>query len=676
MRNFLFALLSVSVFSAAFAQKQSEPDSLLRIFKSKEATDLEKVKSIISICEYYNLNDFKKAAAYADSGMNIAVKSSQLASFVPKLYFLKGVSAHKQSLDDEAVAAFNTGLAKAQEIKDKLIEAKIYLELGIISEMTDQLARGLEYDQKALDIFIAEKDTLHIQTAFNNIGIIYWTRKEYPRAMEYFKKTLTLTKPNTGAVFKSRIINNIGLIFQEQHQFDSSLVYFQNALKKLDPEKHKYGFALVNNNLGISNRGMKRYDDALKHFEIARRLQIELNDQFGLGLVNYNIGRTYYEQGKYNDVIPVLRKGLVHATQSKNNDMLFTISELLAMTHEKLGDFRSALTEQKEAARYNDSIQSKGLNREIADLEVKYKVKQQQAENDVLRIENELQLSAIRNRDLTIAATVIISLLIVTLLFISYRALQGRLRATATIEEKNVKLEQLNHEKNSLMGVVAHDLKSPLNSIGGIAHILPRLGPLNDEQKQFVGIINNVVENSRKLIQDIMDLSALENKELKVHAAPVSINELIASCQSNHAAQAHQKAIRLVIAELTNGDVQLISDSRHIDRILQNLVSNAIKFSESNTTITIGARSSSDKVMFYVKDQGPGISKEDQRNLFRKFHRLSARPTQGESSSGLGLSIVKGLMDELQGTITIDSKIGEGTTFTCSIPTKMKSNKA
>jgi signal transduction histidine kinase len=291
------------------------------------------------------------------------------------------------------------------------------------------------------------------------------------------------------------------------------------------------------------------------------------------------------------------------------------------------------------------------------------------------------------------------------LLILAYRSLRIKQKANAVIKEKNEKLEflykevehqrksieeqkdeiasqneelsttnqylqDLNHEKNSLMGIVAHDLRSPLNSIGGITDMLPRLGPLNDGQKEFVSLINNVVEGSRALIQDLMDLSALENKELKIHPSPISINKLLESCQQKYAGQAMQKDISFNVVEKTDNSVLVLSDSQHIDRILQNLVSNALKFSNPGTRVTMGSRIQENQIQFYVKDQGPGISEDDQKYLFKKFVKLTARPTKGESSSGLGLSIVKALVEELGGTIKVESELKKGTTFIVSLPLK------
>jgi signal transduction histidine kinase len=197
--------------------------------------------------------------------------------------------------------------------------------------------------------------------------------------------------------------------------------------------------------------------------------------------------------------------------------------------------------------------------------------------------------------------------------------------------------------------------------------MLPAAGTLNNEQQEFTLLITKVVENSRSLIQDLMDLSALENNEMEIDREQVDINQILENCLSTHIAQSKQKNITFGIEGKANTS-NVLSDCRHIERILQNLVSNALKFSHPGTQITIGAKSLADSVQFWVTDQGPGITEEDKQHLFKKFRKLSARPTQGESSNGLGLSIVKALITELGGTITVDSKAAAGTTFTCSLP--------
>lgn len=645
-----------------------ESDSLMNRLRQKPAPE-ERVRLYLELAKVHEHSDLQKTVLYADSGILLASKLKAIEEHLPSLYLRKGMALRKQSVNAEAVKSFDAGLAQSVAQHDQLNEARFYSELASIAYSNGEIPKALDLDQRALDLFVGLKDTLGITESYNNIGVIYWHKEQRSKAMMFYKKAVALNSSAKHLITKARLLNNIGLIFKDIDQYDSGLRYFKEALSYLDPKKSSYGYALVNNNIGISYREKGDYNLALKHFEIARRLQVELNDQYGLTLVNDNIGRVLIAQHKFKEGLAYLKTALEYSLKADNLEWQGHVSEHLADAYELMGDFKNAYEARKQADVYEDSLASRSRSRELAEVEVKYQVKQKQAENELLKAENELNLSTIRNKNLLVTGTIVFSVLVFTLLVFAYRALQIKKKTTAVIEEKNARLEALNQEKNNLMGIVAHDLKSPFNSIGGITNILPLAGPLNDEQKKFVALINTVVESSRTLIQDLLDLSALENREMKVAHESVNVSELMAGVHAKHSLQAQKKGIVLLLSEEAKNTV-IVSDRRHIERILDNLISNALKFSQTGTEVTIGTKLESGQVQFYVKDQGPGISHEDQKHLFKKFRKLTAQPTQGEASSGLGLSIVKALVDELDGSIAVESELGKGTTFTCALSVK------
>ncbi|MEQ8302932.1 MAG: tetratricopeptide repeat protein [Cyclobacteriaceae bacterium] len=688
---------------SCFGQSIEALDSLKLLLSKNDTGVTARIESYLEIGEIQIENEALLSLAYLDSAEALIQSNEDFNDYLSRLYLLKGKAYNKQSIHPKAQANLDIALRYIKQYPNTYIAPRIYAEMAVVAEKTSEMVKALKFNQKAIDLYTIERDTAGILESYINIGVIYWDKKEYKQAMSYYKKAIVLNNSIGNTVSNARLTNNIGLIYKSMGDDETALTYFFEALGYLDQEKHKFGYALINNNIGISYRELKQYNLALKHFGIAKTLQKEFNDLYGLALVNDNISRVYFRLGQYDRALQHLTEAETYAEQANNLDLLNDIAEHLAELYERTGDYKSAYLQQKKAQVYNDSLQAKSLSNELAELEVRYQVQQQQAENDLLKAQNELSSTVIKNKDFIIAASIVFSVLILTLLFLAYRALRIKQKTNAIVADKRAKLEQLNievekqnksiaaqkekierqnqelskknqyleelnYEKNSLMAIVAHDLKSPLNSIKGITGILPSAGSLNAEQQEFIGLIDNVVDSSRVLIQDLMDLSALENKEIRVQFRPVRINELLRTCCSKYKAQAAQKGIGLTIQELADEHVIIQSDELFIERILQNLISNAIKFSESDTDIKIGSRIAEHALTFYVHDQGPGISDEEQKLLFKKFHKLSARPTRGEVSTGLGLSIVKVLMEELGGTMHVQSELGKGSIFTCSLP--------
>lgn len=236
------------------------------------------------------------------------------------------------------------------------------------------------------------------------------------------------------------------------------------------------------------------------------------------------------------------------------------------------------------------------------------------------------------------------------------------------IELKNIRLEDLDREKNSLMNIVAHDLKAPLNKVVGAAQLLPNLGELNEDQTEFVGMIKKVAFEGKKFIEDLLDINAIEQQKPEaIHWEKIPLKSFISSAIIGYKQQADGKKIELHFNAQLDG-TEIDADRSYLNRIIDNLVSNAIKFSPQEKNIFITATENNQNVSISIKDEGPGISPEDQKKMFKKFQKLSARPTAGESSTGLGLSIIKTLVERLNGEISVSSQLGQGTEFTVVLP--------
>ena len=238
---------------------------------------------------------------------------------------------------------------------------------------------------------------------------------------------------------------------------------------------------------------------------------------------------------------------------------------------------------------------------------------------------------------------------------------------THQLELERERLQQLNEELKTLTGIVAHDLKSPLNKVVGLTQLLPLVGPLNEEQSTYLDIINQVVHDGRHFIENLLDIRAIEEQKRSLTTEPVETLEWLRRSLIGYEQTARRKNIALNL-ETDAHEALVLVDRMAFGQIMDNLVSNAIKFSPPDKTIRIRAEAGYALVSIAIKDEGPGISAEDQQKMFRKFQRLSARPTGGEHSSGLGLSIVKKLVEQMNGEILLESTEGQGSTFTVYFP--------
>lgn len=247
----------------------------------------------------------------------------------------------------------------------------------------------------------------------------------------------------------------------------------------------------------------------------------------------------------------------------------------------------------------------------------------------------------------------------------SLAKLQAALEALSTA---NGRLQELNQERSEFLGIAAHDLRNPLNSIMGFAQLIQRYSPdMGNIQRDGIGRILGASRRMLELIDRLLSVRAIEEGKFEMKIERCDVSSLAHMAVSNHQAAADAKQISLAFAPGSE-PTWALADAPACSQILDNLLSNAIKFSPPGRPVAVMVvRGSDGRIRIDVEDAGPGLSPEDQGKLYGKFARLSARPTAGESSNGLGLSIVKRLAEAMDGTLQCRSKLGEGSTFSLTL---------
>ncbi|WP_345259795.1 ATP-binding protein [Marivirga lumbricoides] len=231
---------------------------------------------------------------------------------------------------------------------------------------------------------------------------------------------------------------------------------------------------------------------------------------------------------------------------------------------------------------------------------------------------------------------------------------------------RNVQLTTLNEEKNNLVKILAHDLRTPINHITGLINVLQiSAANLAEGDKKITSQIKDSASRLNQMIHKILDFDALEGNRMFANTEKIDINQLMELLVENFKPSAQEKEIDLQLKiEASYG---LKTDYLFLTQIMENLISNAIKFSEKGTKVEMEVLSKNDNIIFTVKDQGPGFTEQDKKLAFTKYQKLSAKPTNGEPSTGLGLSIVKKYVNLLGGEVWVESELKKGSTFYVSL---------
>ena len=232
------------------------------------------------------------------------------------------------------------------------------------------------------------------------------------------------------------------------------------------------------------------------------------------------------------------------------------------------------------------------------------------------------------------------------------------------IEHQNAQLSYVNEEKNHLMSIVAHDIRSPLTSNIEVAKSVQ--SKLSAEHPEYAQATHGIIESMQKIHEmadKVLQERSKEQKKAQQDQKLVNLGELLRYVEQDFDARARKKNISV---QLDYNDVFANIDNMMVRQVFENLVSNAIKFSPLGQRVNLKVEEIDGKAVIEVKDQGPGFSDNDKELMYAKFQRLSAIPTDGESSLGLGLSIVKKYVEQMNGEISLVSERGNGSCFTVS----------
>jgi len=250
-----------------------------------------------------------------------------------------------------------------------------------------------------------------------------------------------------------------------------------------------------------------------------------------------------------------------------------------------------------------------------------------------------------------------------------FQQIAGQLALTAEKSRLYQRLLELDELKNKFLGIAAHDLRSPITVIKGNLDLISDgiLGNVVPTQKEAIERMQVYCQKMLALINEFLDISAIESGKVTLRLEVVDSVSYLEKAFQFQQLLAKAKGIQLAM-DIPPGLSRVNVDPDRIDQVINNLVSNAIKFSRPGTVITLSAQRKDETVKVSIRDQGQGIPQDELAKLFSYYSRVSVKPTAGETSTGFGLAICKRLVEAHGGQIDVESEVGRGTTFSFTLP--------
>lgn len=635
---------------------------------------------------------------------------------------------HRWSSPDSTVYYGQQAYTLGQQLKLNKGLAKPLNFMGIATNYKGERLGAYEYYARALSTSTAQHDSLQIAHANNNLGRLFFEQGLLSRSYEYFIKALAIFEDLNDSSGLAYTYQSLANLYRTQRDYTKAESHYLKAYQiriKLGITREVMS-ALIQ--VGRLFQEMNQHDKALKYLHLADSAGHVIHDVLALAEIKTSLADSYLAKGPLDQAEAICAEGLEVIKARNNIRMLpqayLTMGQIqfekgalqLARKYftlalgvvERTKDLTSKmeahfwlwklsqrehnkteeLSNQNEYLVLKDSIKDLDLARQVERLQFEMEIQRKEQENELLKANHEKSEAIISQQRFQNITLIIVIGFISILGFVQWRYgrksrevstkltkqnqfIESQQQEIVTQNEKlsrrNVELSDLNHEKDTLMSIVAHDLKSPLNRIKGIADVMEMEGGLTAGQQHYITMTKDATQAGLYLIKDLLDVHMLE-ENVEPHYSTFDISVLLLEKIQAFQPAADAKHIHLHISKVQSEEVFL--DQDYMGRIADNLISNAIKFSKENATVDVSAGRKADHVWLSIRDQGPGFSEKDKRQLFQKFRKLSARPTAGETSNGLGLAIVKTLVDRLKGTIELVSEVGRGSEFIIRFPVR------
>jgi len=605
---------------------------------------------------------------------NVSEKYKIYSQLIYEYAFLDPTKALK--LSEQAILLLENN-------SDSSSNADLYNSIGIAYHLNGNFLVSIEYFLKSLNLYEEQNDSSKIANVLNNIGITYTEIRNFEKSKSFYHRSLKIHRKLNNINETSALLNNLGNDFETEGIIDSAEYYYKRSLNIALEYELQARLADVYLNLGSIKYSKKNLGEALDY--LLKALEIDKKRENYAGLVEtYGLlGEIYLDLNQNSLAYQYMSQALALSQRLHMKNRESEIFETLSKYFASVGDYQAAYEKHLNYSNLKDSIYTLEAKRQIEDLQLSYENNKKEQEIALLSertILQETQLKLQKTKTRLLLVFTIFTIFVLVLLIVNIK-LKNKANNLLRVQNEKIqhqnkeladrskRLIELSDEKDNFINVVAHDLKSPLNNISGLSNLIRINGKLNEEQIHYLNLLDQVSSEAKNLIINLLDINKLESDNLEENYEEFNIGEIIDREINFFKKDAQEKNIS--ISKKCNNNIIINNNKEFVQRILNNLLSNALKFSPENKKIVVSSDYKNQYLSLVVKDEGPGISKKEQKYLFKKFQKLSTRPTAGESSTGLGLAIVKLLVEKLKGQIFVKSEINKGAEFIVKFPASL-----
>jgi len=685
--------LTLLLISPCFAQT-SQIDSLKSELK-KNIPDTVRLGLLKKIATAYTPVDLKQRIYYAILSKDLAVKIHDDKSVADALLSM-GVAYTIRGLNDSAIYYYNKAYNQAEKSKYDMVMGKCLSNLGLLNDRLDNDKEAIQYYFRGLEVFKRMKYSPGINQCYINIGSLYSDLDQNEVAKSYFEQSLkiaTAEKDEKGIAYG---LFTLGSCYQALKKDQLALTYLNKSLairKKLNDAN---GIGVVQRAKGLAYYDLKNYSEAIANLDSARTTMQQLGDKYQEAAMMLASIDVYLAMGNKDKAEYYGLKGLqiTRDIASKSGTSLF-LGKLVSVYKNK-NDIPSAFKYQSEYVTIQDSIKVEKQLKDVTLAEIKRTRNENAAladNNRVIASENTGYLTKLQRYNNILVIIVATLASVVVIVIILYRrnkekqlANQQLLRQKEEIAQINKELEYLNEEinaqmeltstqntelerlnavKNKFFSIISHDLRGPLITLQSLFSIY-REGDIKEgELRMLLARLEDTILTTGAFLDNLLEWSKSQLEGIVVRAVDFNVTDAITD--NVHLFKTKIELKGLKVTNKVKQPVFVYADTNMVRLVVRNLLSNSVKFCQNGDKIEITANIEGDRAIITIKDTGPGISEAEVEKLFSLEHAISTND-QGEKGNRLGLILCRDMIIQNRGTLTLETKLNQGTAFRIDLP--------
>lgn len=586
-----------------------------------------------------------------DNSIKIAMECIYTFDFSNATNYLFSAAADARDID------YKPGLANALRL------------LGNVYSMSGIYPKALESYFESLRLVEELKDSNSIARIYNNIGLIYIDQVNYEKSLDYFNRAIEVERKIKDSILIVSTMNNLGIVLSNIDSLEQAEKVFKEALLFAEKNEDIVNITGITLNLGDLYTKMNKFDDAVSCINTALAAFNEMGDLNMLASCYNQLGVAYKKVKKTKEAIEFFNSALEIADSIQSVEIIFKTYYHLYESHSELKQWEKALNYYIKYANAKDSYFSMGNSNKLVELEKNYEF---QKKEDKILAEKKANDEKYRT---IILFSIIISVIIIVFSIVLSIYYKQKVKANRQLNElnaelsiKNKELQEVNFTKDKFFSIIAHDLKNPIGNFKSVTTLISEsYDDFTEEDRiEFINLLKDSAQNLYSLLENLLQWSRSQRGLIKAEKVVFNLKELTAKLFGllSHSANAKQISLESNV----NEDVKVFADMNLLNTVLRNLISNSIKFTKENGSITLSTSDDDENTIISVSDTGVGMEKEKLDKLFRIDVNVSSPGTSNEAGTGLGLVLCKEFIEIQDGSIRVESEQGKGTTFYINLP--------